>query len=104
MINAHEVAIMSGTAAAVDLGAAYPDVLERDRFAFLAFRCYYMLIYGKWYGRRATKHSLEGEGADWGQGKDTYYSTYRGPGCNWETERLLWQKEVEAGRSLKGFD
>src|SRR5450432_2095320 len=35
VINAHEVAVMSGIAAAVDLGAEYPADLERDSFALL---------------------------------------------------------------------
>ncbi|KAL9118412.1 MAG: hypothetical protein Q9187_005046, partial [Circinaria calcarea] len=38
LINAHEIAVMSGIAAAVDLGAQYPEDLERDRFALLSFR------------------------------------------------------------------
>lgn len=48
LVNAHEVAILSGLAAAVDLGAVYPEDLEHDRFAFLCFRLYYLLAYGKW--------------------------------------------------------
>jgi len=102
LVNAHEVACISGISAAVDLGAAYPDDLERDKFAFLAFRLYYLLIYGKWYRRRATKKSREGEGAQWATGNQ-YGSTYNGPGVQTGTDRLIWRQEVEAGRSLEGF-
>ncbi|KAJ8125582.1 hypothetical protein O1611_g8056 [Lasiodiplodia mahajangana] len=35
LVNAHEVAVISGIAAAVDLGAEYPEDLEHDRFSFL---------------------------------------------------------------------
>ncbi|KAF1811031.1 FAD/NAD(P)-binding domain-containing protein [Eremomyces bilateralis CBS 781.70] len=45
LVNAHEVAVISGIAAAVNLGAKYPEDLERDRFAFLGFRLYYLLQY-----------------------------------------------------------
>ena len=38
VVNAHEVAIISGLAAAVDLGAAYPEDLERDGFALFYLR------------------------------------------------------------------
>ncbi|GAB7365200.1 hypothetical protein MBLNU230_g6286t1 [Neophaeotheca triangularis] len=101
MVNAHEVACISGTAAAVDLGADYPDDLERDRFALLAFRLYYLLAYGRWYRRRATKESREGEGKDWAQG--LYGSEYSGPGVQKGTDRLIWRQEVEAGRSTEGW-
>lgn len=102
MVNAHEVAVMSGIGAAVDLGATYPDDLERDRFAFLAFRLYYLLVYGKWYRRNATRKSKEGEGKEWATGNE-YGSTYNGPGVNPKQERLIWRKEVEAGRSVESF-
>jgi hypothetical protein len=87
LINAHEVAVMSGIAAAVDLGAQYPMDLERDKFAFLSFRLYYLLAYGRWYRRKAAK---EGEGKDWASG--LYGSVYKGPGVS-DTERLTWKKE-----------
>jgi len=90
LINAHEVAVMSGIAAAVDLGASYPDDLERDRFAFLSFRLYYLLAYGKWYRRRATKLDKEGPGSGWASG--LYGSVYRGPGVS-EVERRQWREE-----------
>lgn len=102
MVNAHEVAVMSGIAAAVDLGASYPEDLERDKFAFLAFRLYYLLVYGRWYRRKATRQTLEGEGKDWATGNE-YGSEYAGPGVNSTQERLIWRKEVEAGRSLESF-
>ncbi|RYP37347.1 hypothetical protein DL767_002990 [Monosporascus sp. MG133] len=57
LVNAHEVAVISGIAAAVDLGAEYPEDLEYDGFAFLRFRLYYLLAYGKWYRRKYTKTS-----------------------------------------------
>lgn len=99
MVNAHETACMSGIAAAVDLGAEYPDDLERDRFAFLAFRLYYLLCYGRWYRRKYTKHSKEGVGKDWATGNE-YGSVYNGPGVNATEERKIWKNDVEAGRSL----
>lgn len=98
MVNAHEVACISGLAAAVDLGATYPADLERDKFALLAFRLYYLLIYGKWYRRKFDK---QGPGADYASGE--YGGVYRGPGVNASEERLLWKKEVEKGRSRSGF-
>jgi len=90
LINAHEVAVMSGIAAAVDLGAKYPEDLERDKFALLSFRLYYLLAYGKWYRRNATKHSKEGEGKDWASG--LYGSVYKGPGVG-TTDRKQWREE-----------
>jgi len=100
LVNAHETACISGISAAVDLGAEYPADLERDKFAFLSFRLYYLLIYGKWYRRKATKKTKEGEGAQWATGNE-YGSFYDGPGVQTETDRLIWRKEVEAGRSLE---
>ena len=93
MINAHEVAVMSGIAAAVDLGAQYPEDLERDGFALLSFRLYYLLAYGKWYKRRVGK---EGKGKDYASG--LYGSVYQGPGrCS--QERELWREEMKKGSS-----
>ena len=103
MVNAHEVAVMSGIGAAVSLGATYPEDLERDKFAFLAFRLYYLLVYGKWYKRTVTKgkgKALEGEGFDWATGNE-YGSQYNGPGVNATEERRMWKQEVERGRSLQ---
>ncbi|GAB7330103.1 hypothetical protein MBLNU13_g01786t1 [Cladosporium sp. NU13] len=101
MVNAHEVACISGISAAVDLGADYPEDLERDQFALLSFRLYYLLAYGRWYRRKATKKSKEGVGKDYASG--LYGSVYQGPGVNAKTDRLIWRKEVEAGRSLESF-
>jgi predicted NAD/FAD-binding protein len=101
MVNAHEVACISGISAAVDLGADYPEDLERDQFALLSFRLYYLLVYGRWYRRKATKKSKEGVGKDYASG--LYGSVYQGPGVNAKTDRLIWRKEVEAGRSLESF-
>jgi len=103
LLNAHEVAVLSGIAAAVDLGAEYPADLARDRFALLCFRLYYLLIYGKWYRRRATKTAAtttaspresgepgDAAGADWASG--WYGSVYRGPGVS-QMERKHWRDE-----------
>ncbi|GME33227.1 fad dependent oxidoreductase [Neofusicoccum parvum] len=95
LLNAHEVAIMSGIAAAVDLGATYPEDLERDKFALLSFRLYYLLAYGRWYRKKAPK---KGEGEDWASG--LYGSVYKGPGVV-EEERLMWKEEVKRGNSLE---
>ncbi|KXS96838.1 hypothetical protein AC578_7398 [Pseudocercospora eumusae] len=102
LVNAHEVACISGISAAVDLGADYPADLERDKFSFLAFRLYNLLIYGKWVKRKATAKSKDGEGAEWATGNE-YGSIYNGPGVNAKTERLIWKNEVAAGRSLQHF-
>lgn len=90
MINAHEVAVMSGIAAAVDLGAQYPEDLERDGFALLSFRLYYLLVYGRWYRRRVKKEDRMGEGHEWATG--IYGSVYKGPGVT-EKEREMWREE-----------
>lgn len=103
MVNAHEVACISGVAAAVDLGADYPHDLERDAFAFLSFRLYYLLVYGRWYRRNATKSTREGEGKDWATG-NKYGSVYNGPGVNATEERKIWRQERDAGRSLDNFE
>jgi hypothetical protein len=87
LVNAHETAVISGIAAAVDLGATYPADLERDRFALLSFRLYYLLAYGKWYRRKAAN---DGVGKDWASG--IYGSVYKGPGVV-EQERLMWREE-----------
>lgn len=49
LVNAHEVAIVSGIAAAVRLGAAYPKDLEEDSFAYKSFKAYYLIAHGKWH-------------------------------------------------------
>ncbi|KAJ6263075.1 hypothetical protein Dda_1634 [Drechslerella dactyloides] len=59
LVNAHEVAVISGIAAAWSLGAEYPVELERDGqggpwegFALLCFRMYLLLTHGRWYRAR----------------------------------------------------
>ncbi|KAJ9637957.1 hypothetical protein H2204_004547 [Knufia peltigerae] len=106
MVNAHEVAIMAGIAAAVDLGAEYPEDLENDKFALLSFRLYYLLVYGKWYRRRHSKmkggsgkqqqSQKASEGQSWASG--LYGSVYKGPGVV-EEERTTWREEMKMGRS-----
>ncbi|GAA5918300.1 hypothetical protein JCM1841_002157 [Sporobolomyces salmonicolor] len=49
LVNAHELAIISGLAAAYSLGAEYPPELEEDAFALLCFRLYLLLQHGRWY-------------------------------------------------------
>lgn len=98
LVNAHEVACISGISAAVSLGADYPADLERDKFAFLCFRLYYLFNYRTWYRRKASKGTgKEGEGSQWASG--LYGSVYQGPGVKQE-ERNMWREERDAGRSL----
>lgn len=99
LVNAHEVAVISGIAAAVDLGADYPADLENDKFALLSFRLYYLLAYGRWYRKRQSKSSDGNaqEGAAWSSG--LYGSVYGGPGVSSE-ERMTWKEEMKLGRSL----
>lgn len=87
----------------MDLGAEYPADLERDKFAFLAFRLYNLLIYGKWIRRNYTKIDKNGEGMDYATGNE-YGSVYNGPGVNPDEERRIWKQEVEAERSLRVED
>lgn len=94
LVNAHETACISGIAAAVSLGAEYPHDLERDTFALLCFRLYYLFQYRSWYKKHAR---VVGEGKDWATG--VYGSVYAGPGVVQE-ERTIYRKEKEAGRSL----
>lgn len=114
LVNAHEVAVLAGIAAAVDLGAEYPEDLENDRFAFLSFRLFYLLAYGKWYRRRYTAEKKKQKnkeprgsqaqeesekakaGKSWASG--LYGSVYRGPGVV-DEERSTWREEMKAGRS-----
>jgi len=93
LVNAHETAVISGIAAAVNLGAQYPEDLERDKFALLAFRLYYLLEYGRWYSKKAPKGT---KGEDYASG--IYGSVYQGPGVMKE-ERVMWREEQKAGRS-----
>lgn len=102
LVNAHEVAIISGIAAAVDLGAEYPADLENDEFAFLCFRLYYLLSYGTWYrgkytskkGRNSAEKQKGMEGESWASG--LYGSVYKGPGVS-EVEWHTWKEEAEKG-------
>lgn len=98
LVNAHETAVMSGIAAAVSLGATYPEDLERDKWAFLCFRLYYLLAHGRWYSRRATKNDKNstGEGSQWASG--LYGSVYQGPGVVSE-ERTMWKADKAKGLS-----
>lgn len=50
-MNAHEVGIISGLAAAYSLGAGYPEELVDDDFAVLCFRSYLALSHRKWFKR-----------------------------------------------------
>ena len=93
LVNAHEVAVISGIAAAVDLGAQYPEDLERDKFALLSFRLYYLLQYGRWYKKKASQ---DGEGKNWASG--VYGSVYKGPGVV-EQDRMMWREERKKGAS-----
>ncbi|KAI9632138.1 uncharacterized protein MKK02DRAFT_20857 [Dioszegia hungarica] len=47
LVNAHELAIISGHAAAYKLGADYPKELYENEFARLCFRLYLLLAHGK---------------------------------------------------------
>ena len=103
LVNAHEIAIMSGIAAAVDLGADYPEDLENDKYALLCFRMYYLLVYGKWYRRQYTPNKTgilsqkAKDGLSWANG--LYGSVYKGPGVS-TTERQTWREEMKAGDSI----
>lgn len=107
-MNAHEVAIISGIAAAVDLGAEYPEDLEHDRFSFLCFRLYYLLVYGKWYRRNHTarrkRYGPESQPSKDGSGCATglYGSVYKGPGVS-TIERQTWRNEVKKGTSTENL-
>ncbi|ETN41287.1 uncharacterized protein HMPREF1541_03222 [Cyphellophora europaea CBS 101466] len=98
LVNAHEVAILSGIAAAVDLGAEYPEDLEHDKFALLSFRLYYLLAYGKWYRKRHANSKSEKAkaGQSWANG--IYGSDYQGPGLS-KQERLTWREDMKTGLS-----
>ncbi|KAI1123271.1 FAD dependent oxidoreductase [Nemania abortiva] len=108
LVNAHEVAVLSGIAAAVDLGAEYPEDLEHDRFSFLCFRLYYLLTYGKWYRRNHTARRERSEagsqpaedGRSWATG--LYGSVYKGPGVS-TAERQTWREELERGASTENL-
>ncbi|KAJ8082238.1 hypothetical protein PM082_008085 [Marasmius tenuissimus] len=52
LVNAHELAVISGVAAAYSLGAEYPPELRQDKFARLCFRLYLLLTHWKWFGKK----------------------------------------------------
>lgn len=99
LVNAHEIAVMSGIAAAVSLGAEYPEDLENDKFALLCFRLYYLVAHGKWYSRKYKNSQSEKAkaGKTWAHG--LYGSRYMGPGVT-EVERMTWKEEMKLDRSL----
>lgn len=49
LVNAHELGVISGMAAAYTLGAEYPKELQEDPFALLCFRLYLLLSHGTIY-------------------------------------------------------
>merc|ERR1712225_76494 len=49
LVNAHELAVISGMAAAYRLGAEYPKDMEEDSFALLCFRLYLLLSHATIY-------------------------------------------------------
>lgn len=57
LVNAHELAVISGMAAAYRLGAEYPEELEGDSFALLCFRLYLLLSHATWYKKGAHRPS-----------------------------------------------
>ncbi|RYO86464.1 hypothetical protein DL766_008125 [Monosporascus sp. MC13-8B] len=106
LVNAHEVAVISGIAAAVDIGAEYPEDLENDGFAFLCFPLYYPLAYGMWYRRKYTKNLRQPttkatkEGSSWASG--LHSSVYKGPSVTM-VERLTSGEEVNKSRSARNL-
>lgn len=104
LVNAHEVAVMSGIAAAVHLGGEYPVEMERkSRFALLCFRLYSLLVYGMWYRGRGKEELKRDEGEGWGEG--VYGSVWKGPGFSGR-ERSMWLEDSgkEWGPVQKGVN
>ena len=58
-LNCHEIAMISGLAAAYSLGARYPQELENDAWAKKTFQGYLSIAYRKW-GKSAKK-----KGGNW---------------------------------------
>ncbi|BGP44415.1 hypothetical protein JCM10450v2_000228 [Rhodotorula kratochvilovae] len=56
LVNAHELAVISGMAAAYALGASYPEELEDDDFALLCFRLYLLLDHKMWYRKGSHRN------------------------------------------------
>jgi hypothetical protein len=54
LVNAHEVAAISGKAAAYKLGADYPTELYENDFARLCMNLYLLLAHGKWLSKKRT--------------------------------------------------
>jgi len=52
LVNAHEVGIISGLAAAYALGGGYPEELKDDDFATLCFRSFLALSHRKWFSKK----------------------------------------------------
>lgn len=61
LVNAHELAVISGMAAAYAMGASYPEDLEKDDFAVLCFRLYLLLDHRKWFSRKENQRRLRAE-------------------------------------------
>ncbi|GAA5838422.1 hypothetical protein JCM3766R1_005541 [Sporobolomyces carnicolor] len=57
LVNAHEVAMISGLAASYALGAGYPPELEHDAWAKKTFEGYLSLAYRQW-GKSAKKKKV----------------------------------------------
>lgn len=53
LVNAHEVAAISGFAAAYRLGVDYPQTLKKNPFAFRCFKLYLFLIHGMIYSDKS---------------------------------------------------
>lgn len=58
VVNAHEVAVISGVATAYALGAPYPEDLENDSFALLCFRLLLFLQHGRFYRKGSNRASV----------------------------------------------
>lgn len=78
LVNAHELAIISGMAAAYSLGAAYPVELEEDKFAMLCFKSYLLLSHGTIY--RKGKNRAPGVKANEAATTVSQYMNPSGPG------------------------
>ncbi|RYP45839.1 hypothetical protein DL768_007865 [Monosporascus sp. mg162] len=100
LVNAHEVTVISGIAAAVAPGAEYPEDLENDGFAFLCFRLYYLLACGKWYRRKYTKNQRQptARAAKAGSSRASglYGSMCKGPGVATVERRTWWRRPRKA--------
>ncbi|RYP10590.1 hypothetical protein DL764_000560 [Monosporascus ibericus] len=84
LVDAHEVAVMSGIAAAVDLGAEYPEDMERKHTK----------------NQRQPPTKAAKSGNSWAN--RLYGSVYKGPGVA-TVRRRTWGKEVNKGRSTQSL-